>query len=112
MSQMHRPLALLSLAAALFAPQNAVAAERMLDLVRDGYQLIYTDPYLAIEGCEYSKRVLVGPYTFMCRTDEYVFHYGKAALLSRTPASTWLFMSSAYICVDPDHCLAGELKTR
>ena len=84
----------------------------MLDLVRDGYQLIYTDPYLAIEGCEYSKRVLVEPYTFMCRTDEYVFHYGKAALLGRTPGSFWPFMSSAYICVDPDHCLAGELKAR
>jgi hypothetical protein len=112
MSQMHRSFAWPLLAAALFAPQHAVAAERMLDLVRDGYQLIYTDPYLAIEGCEYSKRVLLGPYTFMCQTDEYVYHYGKAALFGRTPASSWLFMSSAYICVDPDHCLAGELKAR
>jgi hypothetical protein len=111
MSQMHRSFALPFLAATLFAP-HAAAGERMLDLVRDGYQLIYTDPYLAIEGCEYSKRVLVGPYTFMCQTDEYVFHYGKAALLGRTPASPRLFMSSAYICVDPDHCLAGELKAR
>jgi hypothetical protein len=109
---MVRTLVTLFVAITLFAPKRATAGERMADLFSEGYQLIYTEHFSAIEGCEYSKRILIGPYIFTCETNEYVFHYGKAVLLRQASAGPFQFFSSAYICVDQDRCLAGELNPR
>ena len=46
-------LRLLIVAAALLAPRTAAAGERMIDLFRQGYQLVATEPYLSFEGCRY-----------------------------------------------------------
>ena len=101
--------ALLLMAAALLAPRVAAAGERVPDLLQEGYRVVYTDPYLAIEGCQYNKRVVIGRYAFTCQINRYVWHYGKAALLVLAAPPSWPFQSSAYICVDEDRCLPGEL---
>jgi hypothetical protein len=109
---MHQIFAMLLFAVALFAPVRAVAGERMLDLFRQGYQIIYTEPYLAFEACEYDKPIKVGSYIFMCRTYEYVYHYGKAELMGQTLTISSQSVSSVYLCVGEDHCLSGALYSR
>jgi hypothetical protein len=108
---MRTALQLMLMLIATLAPRAAAAADRVPDLLQEGYRVIYTAPYLAIEGCEHSKRVIIGPYAFICLTDRFVWHYGKAALLV-LEARPWLFQPTAFICVDEEHCLAGELETR
>lgn len=109
---MRRGLIALLLAAALLAPRTAGAGERMLDLFRQGYQLVATEPYLSFEGCEFDKPIKVGAYIFVCRTYEYVYHYGKAELLGRTLAVKGQSISSVYLCAGEDHCMAGTLYVR
>ena len=112
---MRRLLAIASVtlfAVALFAPMRAVAGERMLDLFRQGYQILYNEPYLAFEACEYDKPIKVGPYIFMCRTYEYVYHYGKAELMGHTLTISGQSVSSVYLCVGEEHCLPGALYPR
>lgn len=106
---MRRALGLLLLLMAPLAASGARAADRLPDLLQDGYRVIYTDPFLAIEGCEHSKRVIIGRYAFICLTDRYVWHYGKAVLLV-LEGNPWPFQPTAFICVDEEHCLAGELE--
>jgi hypothetical protein len=108
---MRRTLGWCLLLAAALAPRAAAAADRVPDLLRDGYRIAYTAPFLAIEGCEHSKRVIIGGYAFICLTDRYVWHYGNALLLTleRNPG---LFEPTAFICVDEERCLAGELETK
>jgi hypothetical protein len=107
---MRRALRLFLMLAAALTPRVAKAADRLPDLLQDGYRVVYTAPFLAIEGCEHSKRVIIGSYSFICLTNRYVWHYGKAALLllERNPG---LFEPTAFICVDEERCLAGELET-
>jgi hypothetical protein len=102
----------LLLAVALFAPRTAAAGERMIDLFRQGYQLIATEPYLSFEGCEFDKPIKVGAHIFMCRNYEYIYHYGKVELLGRTLTAKGQSISSVYLCAGEDHCLAGDLYTR
>jgi hypothetical protein len=108
----RKGLITLLLAAALLAPRTAVAGERMIDLFRQGYQLVATEPYLSFEGCEFDKPIKVGAYIFMCQTYEYIYHYGKVELLGRTLTAKGQSISSVYLCAGEDHCLAGTLYTR
>jgi hypothetical protein len=66
---------------ALTVPCGATAGERMIDLVRQGYQLVATEPYLSFEGCEFDKEIPIGGRVFRCQTYEYVYHCGKAEVL-------------------------------
>jgi hypothetical protein len=105
------PIALL-IAVALLAPTTTAAGERMLDLFRQGYQLVATEPYLSFEGCEFDKPIKVGAYIFMCQTYEYVYHYGKVELLGRMLTAKGQPTSSVYLCAGEDHCMAGTLYAR
>jgi hypothetical protein len=102
----------LLLAVALLPPRTAAAGERMIDLFRQGYQLVATEPYLSFEGCEFDKPIKVGSYIFMCRTYEYIYHYGKVELLGRTFTAKGQSISSVYLCAGEDHCLSGDLYAR
>jgi hypothetical protein len=104
---MRKALALVFAVATLAAPKMAAAWEALPVLIGQGYRVVYTDPFLAIEGCQHSKQVLIGRYAFICHDDRYVWHYGKAALLVLD--NPGLFQLPAYICVDEERCLAGEL---
>jgi hypothetical protein len=97
---------------ALSAPQGVVAGERMIDLFRQGYQLVATEPYLSFEGCEFDKAIPVGGYIFKCQTYDYVYHYGKVEVLGRTFVSKGQSISSVYLCAGEDHCMAGALYAR
>jgi hypothetical protein len=97
---------------ALSAPQPAAAGERMIDLFRQGYQLVATEPYLSFEGCEFDKAIPVGGYIFKCQAYEYVYHYGKAEVLGRTFVVKGQSISSAYLCAGEEHCVAGALYAR
>src|ERR1700704_6552573 len=81
---MRQTLIALMLTIAPLAPQDAAAGERMINLFRQGYQLVATEPYMSFEGCDFDKPIKVGAYIFMCRTYEYIYHYGKVELLGRT----------------------------
>jgi hypothetical protein len=52
----------------LTAAQSAAAGERMIDLFRQGYQLVATEPYLSFEGCEFDKAIPIGGRIFKCQT--------------------------------------------
>lgn len=49
-------------------PRGATAGERMVDLFRQGYQLVATEPYLSFEGCEFDKAIPIGGRIFKCQT--------------------------------------------
>jgi hypothetical protein len=97
---------------ALGAPQNAVAGERMIDLFRQGYQLVATEPYLSFEGYEFDKAIPIGSQIFKCQTYEYLYHYGKAEVLGRTFVVRGQSISSAYLCAGEDHCMPRALYAR
>jgi hypothetical protein len=109
---MRRVLIATTMCGALSAPQGAVAGERMIDLFRQGYQLVATEPYLSFDGCEFDKAIPVGGYVFKCRTYEYVYHYGKAEVLGRTFVSKGQTTAFVYLCPGEDHCVAGALYAR
>jgi hypothetical protein len=75
---MSRILAATFVSIALTAAQDAAAGERMVDLFRQGYQLVATEPYLSFEGCKFDKAIPIAGRIFKCQTYEYVYHYGKA----------------------------------
>jgi hypothetical protein len=108
----RQTLTALPLAVALLAPSNALAGERMIDLFRQGYQLVATEPYLSFEGCEFDKAIPIGGLIFKCQTYEYVYHYGKAEVLGRTFVVKGQSISSAYLCAGEDHCMVGALYAR
>jgi hypothetical protein len=56
---------------------DALAGERMVDLIQQGYQLVATEPYLSFEACEFDNAIPVGKLIFKCRTYEYVYHYAR-----------------------------------
>ena len=109
---MRRILATPLVIVALSAPQTAAAGERMIDLFRQGYQLVATEPYLSFEGCEFDKPIKVGAYIFMCQAYDYVYHYGKVELLGRTLTAKGQSISSVYLCAGEEHCMAGALYAR
>ncbi len=109
---MPRILATTLAIVALTAPKDAAAGERMIDLFRQGYQLVATEPYLSFEGCEFEKAISIGGRIFKCQTYEYVYHYGKAEVLGRTFVVKGQSISSAYLCAGEDHCMAGALYPR
>jgi hypothetical protein len=109
---MFRILATVLAIFALSAPQGAAAGERMVDLFRQGYQLVATEPYLSFEGCEFDKAIPIDGHIFKCQTYEYVWHYGKAEVLGRTFVVKGQSISSAYLFAGEDHCMAGALYTR
>jgi hypothetical protein len=109
---MKRILATTLICGALTASQGAVAGQRMIDLFRQGYQLVVTEPYLSFEGCEFDKAIPIGGRIFKCQTYEYVYHYGKAEVLGRTFVSKGQSISSVYLCAGEDHCMAGALYAR
>jgi hypothetical protein len=112
MVDIRRTLAASLMSVALFAPIDAAAGERMVDLFRQGYQLVATEPYLSFEGCEFDKAIPIGVYVFKCQTYEYVYHYGKAEVLGRTFVVKGQSISSAYLCAGEEHCMAGALYAR
>jgi hypothetical protein len=111
-AHMRRILAATLISTALSAPQVAVAGERMVDLLQQGYQLVATEPYLSFEGCEFDKAIPIGGRIFKCQTYEYVYHYGKAEVLGRTFVVKGQAISSVYLCAGEDHCMAGTFYTR
>jgi hypothetical protein len=80
---------------------SAFAAERMIDLLRDGYRVLHTEPYLSFDTCEYDKAWKVGPFIFLCRSYDYIYHYGEAELLEGN--------GSYYLCLGEDSCILGDL---
>ena len=109
---MSRILAATFVSIALTAAQDAAAGERMVDLFRQGYQLVATEPYLSFEGCKFDKAIPIAGRIFKCQTYEYVYHYGKAEVLGRTFVVKGQSISSAYLCAGEDHCMAGALYAR
>ena len=83
-SSMRKTLIVPFVCIALTVPCGATVGERMIDLVRQGYQLVATEPYLSFEGCEFDKEIPIGGRVFRCQTYEYVYHCGKAEVLGRT----------------------------
>jgi hypothetical protein len=71
-----RMLATILSTVTLCAPQGAAACERMVDLFRQGYQLVATE-HLSFEGCEFDKAIPIGGLILKCQTYECVYHYGK-----------------------------------
>jgi hypothetical protein len=43
---------------------DALAGERMVDLIQQGYQLVATEPYLSFEACEFDNAIPVGNLIF------------------------------------------------
>jgi hypothetical protein len=90
-----------AVSALALSAHSATAAERMIDLLRDGYRVLYTEPYLSFDGCDYDKAWKVGPFIFLCRSYDYIYHYGEADLLEGN--------GSYYLCLGEDSCISGDL---
>lgn len=97
-------LLVLMLFVACIVDNSAMAAERMLDLFRQGYQIFYTEPYISFDSCEYDKARKIGPYVFICQSYDYIYHYGKAELMKGG--------GGVYLCLGEDKCIRGELYRR
>jgi hypothetical protein len=89
---------------------DARAGERMVDLFRNGYQIVHTEPYLSFEGCQYDKVYKLGPFIFICRTYEYTYRYGQVEIMARVFEYGGQRIVSAYLCVGEDQCLQGDLR--
>jgi hypothetical protein len=88
---------------------RAEASDRMIDLLRNGYQ-VHTEGYLSFDFCEWDKVHKVGPYIFVCRTYDYVYHYGKAEILAKLFVSGERQSLMTYLCLGEEKCLQGELR--
>lgn len=89
----------------LFLLSSHAFAEKLFDLVSDGYGFLHKASFITFDGCDYDKPYKVGRYYFVCKEYGYTYNYGDVVILSHKEYS----YKSHYMCVDAEHCYKGEL---
>lgn len=90
--------------------QAIQADEKLYDLVRRGYQVVYEDAYAEIEECEPDKPVIVGQYIFICNGYNYSYHNGEVMILGKQFVYEGKRIFDTFLCLDgKDECFDGQL---
>lgn len=87
------------------------AAETPSDLWEQGYNVTWKSSYESVEECTPEDAVVLSDeIIFICDGYEYVYHYGKVLIASKTFTYQGRSFTSSYLCMeDEDECLEGKV---
>jgi hypothetical protein len=90
----------------------AAATTSLLDVVRQGYQLVHEEGYLSFDGCEHDKAYVLSSLIFVCQEYGYSYQYGTAIVMGRSFAHQGRDVHSFYLCIGDGQCYQGQLYRR